>query len=164
MILSVRSLDRRSPSHCAESGAAPKHQIEREQLKGTSMSKHKYFAMFALGALFALTAALPTSALDREDRASKEPFHGQAAKGPLVSPGFKISGHGDLHRLRFHQMQNNHPNPNSIFEKAACSFPCGEDTITCSGSSVSCWEGENGVGGGCSASGGGSTLGMECYF
>jgi hypothetical protein len=126
------------------------------------MSKHKLFAMFTLGTLFALTAAQPTSALDREDRAPKEPSHGQAAQGSLVKPGFKIAGHGDLRRLRVHRTQNNHPS--SIFEKAACSFPCGEDTITCWGSSVSCWEGENGVGGGCSASGGGETLGMECYF
>lgn len=122
------------------------------------MSKHKLFAIFALGTAFALTAALPASARSREDKAPRDRESRQISK-PVqgISAGFATSGNGRIavHRERSQQT----PDRPGFMQKAECSGSCwgGAVEFTCWGESVYC-EDE----GGCIAEGGGDTLILVC--
>ena len=112
----------------------------------------KKLAVLALASAFALSAALPASAAERQDKARHTPA---AAKRPAVRPDIQVFGHGDPSKLRFHQ-RHTPIRPNEIFQKAECSFTCGDWLVTCSGASASCTDSS------CEASGGGITLIAEC--
>jgi hypothetical protein len=117
----------------------------------------KKLVVLALASAFALIAALPASALDREEKAPKEPRRAPSTEQrSSVRPNVTLSGHGDPNRLHFRQLQTP-GRPTNFFEKAECTFTCGDWEVTCSGSSASC-EDESG----CTASGGGSTIIVEC--
>ncbi|MEO6193946.1 MAG: hypothetical protein ABIS20_13110 [Thermoanaerobaculia bacterium] len=118
----------------------------------------KKLAVLALASAFALTAAIPASARDREDKGPRESHRvpSAAAQRSAERPNVTVSGHGDPKRLRFHQQRSSNGQP-GFLEKAQCTFTCGDWEITCSGSSASC-EDESG----CTASGGGSTIEVIC--
>jgi hypothetical protein len=122
------------------------------------MSKHKLFAIFALGTAFALTAALPASARSREDKAPRDRESRQISK-PVqgISAGFATSGNGRIavHRERSQQT----PDRPGFMQKAECSGSCGNISFTCWGESASCTDG-----GGCTASGGGYTIELICVY
>jgi hypothetical protein len=124
------------------------------------MSKYKLFAIFALGTAFALNAALPASARDRENKAPRERESRQIstpARG--AQAGFSISGEtkGRISVHREHSQQT--PDRPGFMQKAECSGSCwgGAVEFTCWGESVYC-EDE----GGCIAEGGGDTLILVC--
>ncbi|HEX3552532.1 MAG TPA: hypothetical protein VIA62_04830 [Thermoanaerobaculia bacterium] len=112
----------------------------------------KKLVVLTLASAFALSAALPASAADRQDKARRAPA---AAQRPAVRPDIQVFGHGDPSKLRFHQRQTA-IRPNEIFQKDECSFTCGDLIVTCSGASASC------TGSSCEASGGGITLTARC--
>src|SRR5262249_8103972 len=95
--------------------------------EGDSMSNRKLFAMFALGTAFALTAALPAAAADREDKAPRGPRHHEVAPAASsVQAGFSTSGNpsGKLTVQRQHSSKpSDRP---SFMEKAECSGSCGD--------------------------------------
>lgn len=121
------------------------------------MVKNK-LVIFALATTFALVAALPASALDREERAPRS-FRGiQTAPRSSRSsgqPNISVAGQGNPQQLRFqrHQIPKG---PAGLFEKQSCSFTCGGWTVTCSGESALCGSSS------CAASGGGVLLLAEC--
>jgi hypothetical protein len=112
-------------------------------------------AVFAVASAFALFAALPASALDREDKAPKEPRGFQTAQRSSGQPNISVAGHGDPDKLRFRRQQIPQ-RPGGLFEKDDCSFTCGGWTVTCSGETVVCGSSS------CAASGGGILLLAEC--
>jgi hypothetical protein len=119
----------------------------------------KKLAAFALATAFALTTALPASALDREDRAPRDkhrvPTATQRATA-AAQPQIQTFGQ-DNGRLRINRSRSQEtPGTPPFFEKTSCSFDCGSMHVTCSGSAVYCDES------GCAASGGGVILVAVC--
>ena len=118
------------------------------------MVKNK-LVMAALAAAFALTAALPASALDRGDKAPSKPRGTQTTSRSSIQPKISVAGHDDPQKLRLRQQQIP-KGPAGIFEKDSCSFTCGGWTVTCSGETVACGSSS------CAAAGGGVLLLAEC--
>lgn len=117
----------------------------------------KKLAVLALASAFALTAAIPASARDREGQAPRESHRvPSAATQRSERPKVTVAGHGDPSRLQFHQQRSSNDQP-GFLAKAQCTFTCGDWEITCSGSSASCSDES-----GCTASGGGSTIEVIC--
>lgn len=117
----------------------------------------KKIAVSTLACTFALAIAIPASALDREDKAPREnraPRQQQQTSAVKAHVG--VSGHGDPNRLRFTQRPSTSHAPAGIFEKAECSFTCGDWIVTCSGEAVGCTDSS------CVASGGGQEIGAVC--
>lgn len=122
------------------------------------MSKHKLFAIFALGTAFALAAALPASARDREDKAPRnhEPRQiSSPAKG--IQPGFSTSGdvRGKISVQR--QRSSSTSDRPDFMQKAICGGSCGNIDFICWGESASCFDGL-----GCIAEGGGWEIILVC--
>ncbi|HKI05857.1 MAG TPA: hypothetical protein VKK31_28005 [Thermoanaerobaculia bacterium] len=115
----------------------------------------KKLVLFALA--FALTAALPASALDRENKAPKEsrrvltPVQRSAAAQPQIRTSGKDNG-----KLRISRQRGPETPADSFWRKQECSFSCGSMTVTCSGGYASCTDSS------CVAAGGGVILIAEC--
>jgi hypothetical protein len=130
------------------------HQKTEANLKrrGDTMSKHKLFAIFALGCAFALTAALPASA--KGHRGSSTPT--ATTPAPTAQAIFGTSNPGGITvHLRRTPQASGRP---SFMLKSYCEGTCSNGTgFWCSGDSATCVDGS-----GCTASGGGLTVTVTC--
>jgi hypothetical protein len=91
----------------------------------------KKIVVSALAFTFALAIALPASAIDREEKAPKEPRGGVSTP---ASPNVKVFGGDALRRVRTFQLHGGPRTP----VKSSCTWSCGNWEVTCSGGRVTC--------------------------
>jgi hypothetical protein len=119
----------------------------------------KKIVISALAFTFALAVALPASAIDREERGLKAPRGHAAPQVTSNQAKISVAGHGKADQLRFttRQVSSQGQRPD-FFQKAECSFICGDWIVTCSGEAVGCTDSS------CVASGGGREIGAVCVY